>query len=101
MFKPNYYSRQYIFPRQAYGAVTTWTADTVLTLGGTVSALSATDLSNLPTHAVDFDAMTRLGLYGNWSAPEKVSGLFVCFFPICFACSSFFNLSENHVNFKL
>ena len=59
---------------QAYGAVETWDADVVLSLGGTVSGLSTANLTKLPSHAVDFDALTRIGRYGNWDAAEKVNG---------------------------
>ena len=44
-------------------------------LGGILSGLSADDLKKIPTHALDGNAMTRVGMYGNWTEVEKVSGI--------------------------
>ena len=49
----------------------------VMNLGGILSGLSAEDLAKIPVDALDFDAMNRVGFYGDWSSVEKVRNLYL------------------------
>ena len=46
--------------------------DTVASLGGLISCLDIEQLNKLDDAALNFDAMSRVGTYGDWSDPQKV-----------------------------